>query len=70
MAAFTIRLSDNKHQRLKALAEKKHTSLNHLLDEAATKLLVESEAEMHFLLRAKRGEGKQDEGLELLSKAM
>jgi predicted transcriptional regulator len=33
MSTLTIRLPDDKHQRVKALAEKRHISINKLIDE-------------------------------------
>lgn len=70
MSALTIRMADDKYQRLKALSRRRRTSVNQLIDEMATLLLAESDAETHFLLRAGRGTGKQARGLELLEKAM
>ena len=70
MSALTIRMADDKYQRLKALSRRRRTSVNQLIDEMATLLLAESDAETHFLLRAERGTGKQARGLELLEKAM
>jgi predicted DNA-binding ribbon-helix-helix protein len=69
MSALTIRMSDDKYLRLKALSRRRRTSVNQLIDEMATLLLAESDAETHFLLRAQRGEGKQARGLALLEKA-
>lgn len=69
MSALTIRLPDDKYERLKALSRRRRTSVNKLIDEMATLLLAEADAETHFLLRAQRGQGKQARGLELLQKA-
>jgi predicted transcriptional regulator len=69
MSALTVRLPDDKHQRLKALAQSRGTTLNRLIDEMATLMLAEYDAETRFLLRAARGAGKEQRGLELLSKA-
>lgn len=69
MAALTIRLPDDKHMRLRALAESRGTPLNKLFDEIATQMLVEYDAEARFKLRSARGAGKVRRGLDLLKKA-
>ena len=69
MSALTIRMPDEKYQRLKALSRRRRTSVNQLIDEMATLLLAEADAETHFQLRAQRGAGRQDRGLALLEKA-
>jgi len=69
MSALTIRMADDKYQRLKALSRRRHVSVNQLIDQMATLLLAEADAETHFLLRAQRGEDRQARGLELLEKA-
>jgi predicted transcriptional regulator len=68
MSALTVRLSDEKHQRLKALAKTRGTPLNRLIDEMTTLMLAEFDAETRFQIRAARGEGKAERGLELLDK--
>lgn len=69
MSALTLRLPDDKHARLRALAQSRGTSVNRLLDEVTTLLLAESDAETRFRLRAQRGAGKTERGLALLDKA-
>ena len=69
MSALTLRLPDDKHERLRAVAQNRGTSVNRLLDEATTLLLAEYDAETRFRLRAQRGAGKVARGLELLDKA-
>jgi predicted transcriptional regulator len=69
MTALTVRLPDDKHQRLRALAESRGTTLNRLIDDMATVMLAEFDAETRFKLRAARGAGRADHGLELLRKA-
>lgn len=69
MSALTLRLPHDKHERLRALAQSRGTSVNRLLDEATTLLLAEYDAETRFRLRALRGAGKAARGLELLNKA-
>ena len=68
-SALTVRLPEEKHRRLKELAARRHTTLNRLIDEMATVLLAENDAEVRFLLRAQSGKGKRERGLELLDKA-
>lgn len=69
MSALTVRLPDDKHQRLRALAESRGTTLNRLIDDMATVMLAEFDAETRFKLRATRGAGREARGLELLDKA-
>lgn len=69
MTALTIRLQDDKYQRLKEVARRRNTSVNRLIDEMATLMLAEFDAETRFRLRAERGGGKAARGLELLGKA-
>lgn len=69
MRALTIRLPDDKHQRLKELARRRKTSVNRLIDEMTTLMLAEFDAETRFALRAARGADRSERGLELLRKA-
>jgi predicted transcriptional regulator len=69
MSALTVRLPDDKHQRLRALAQSRGTTINRLIDEMTTLILAEFDAETRFRLRAERGEGRQERGLALLAKA-
>ncbi|MDZ4252512.1 MAG: toxin-antitoxin system HicB family antitoxin [Sulfuritalea sp.] len=69
MATLTVRLPDEKHLRLKALAKSRGTPLNRLIDEMTTLMLTEFDAETRFQLRAKRGAGKTARGPALLKKA-
>ena len=70
MAALTVRLPDDKHRRLKALAASRGTPLNRLIDEMTTVMLAEFDAETRFRLRASQGAGREVEGLALLGKAL
>jgi hypothetical protein len=70
MSALTLRLPDDKHNRLKILARQRGTSVNRLMEEMATLMLVEFDAEVRFALRASRGKGKTKRGLMLLDKAV
>lgn len=69
MSALTVRLPDEKHSRLKALAKSRGTPLNRLIDEMTTLMLAEFDAETRFRLRAAKGAGKTSRGLALLKKA-
>ena len=69
MSALTVRLPDDKHDRLRALAQSRGTTLNRLIDEMATMMLVEHDAETRFRLRAANGAKKTTRGLSLLKKA-
>ena len=66
MATLTIRLPDDKHNRLKALAKHKHISINKLMDELSTQALAEFDTEVRFRTLASQGDKKK--GLELLDK--
>ncbi len=64
MSTLTIRLSDEKHARLRRLAERRQISMNKLIDELSTIALVEFDAETRFRTRAALG--SREEGLRLL----
>ena len=70
MSALTVRLSDDKHRRLKLLAKSRGTPLNRLIDDMATAMLAEFDAETRFRLRAARGAGQEALGLQLIQKAI
>lgn len=59
MATMTIRLPDNKHERLKQLAEERGVSLNKLFEEWSTKAISEFDAENRFRLLASKGDAKR-----------
>ena len=69
MSALTVRLPDDKHQRLKALARSRGTTLNRLIDEMTTLMLADYDAETRFRVRSAQGAGRQEHGLQLLAKA-
>ena len=56
---LTIRLPDDKHERLKALAEKRNISVNKLIDELATVALANHDARLRFDARARKGSAKR-----------
>ncbi|WP_443747751.1 toxin-antitoxin system HicB family antitoxin [Asticcacaulis solisilvae] len=66
MSTLTIRLPDDQHERLKALAESQGISLNKLFEAFSTKALAEFDAETRFKLRAARGD--KTLGLDILDK--
>ncbi len=66
MATLTIRIPDDKHSRLKALAKYRHVSINKLIEELSTQALAEFDSEIRF--RALASSGSVEEGLKLLDK--
>ncbi|WP_049262147.1 toxin-antitoxin system HicB family antitoxin [Neisseria bacilliformis] len=68
MTTVTLRIPDEKHARLRLLAESRGVSVNKLMDEAATVMLAEFDAETRFKTRAARG--NVEEGLALLDEAL
>jgi predicted transcriptional regulator len=64
MATLTIRLPDDKHARLKQLAEHRQISMNKLIEDLTTVALAQFDAELRFRARAARGPA--EEGLRLL----
>jgi predicted transcriptional regulator len=66
MATLTIRLPDDKHSRLKKLAETQGVSINKLIEELTTIALVEFDTHTRFKLMAAQGNAAQ--GLQMLDK--
>ena len=66
MATMTIRIPDDKHDRLKALARHRNVSVNKLIEELSTRALAEFDSEVRFRALAARGDTGR--GLELLDK--
>lgn len=66
MSTLTIRLSDEKHNRLKALAAHRRISMNKLIEELSTQAIAEFDTEVRF--RAMAATGNPSKGLELLDK--
>jgi predicted transcriptional regulator len=64
MATLTIRLPDEKHDRLRQLAERRNISMNKLIEELSTVALAEFDAEARF--RARAALGSREEGLRIL----
>jgi hypothetical protein len=69
MSALIIRLPEEKRTRLKMVAKSRKVSVTKLIEEMATILLADFDAETRFQLRATRGRGRIGEGLALLEKA-
>ncbi|PHV63125.1 ribbon-helix-helix protein, CopG family [Cyanobacterium aponinum AL20118] len=66
MATLTIRLPDDKHERLKQLAQTRGVSVNKLMEEFSTKAIAEFDAYNRFQVMASKGDIPQ--GLALLDK--
>ena len=66
MSTITLRLPDDKHDRLRQLAKRQNMSLNKLFEELSTVVLSEFDAETRF--RARAAVGSREEGLELLAR--
>ena len=66
MATLTIRIPDDKHNRLKALAQYRQISINKLVEELSTQALAEFDSEVRF--RALAAKGNKTKGLKLLDK--
>ncbi len=66
MATVTLRLPDDKHMRLKALARRRHISVNKLLEELSTQAIAEFDAENRF--RALAAKGDVAKGLDVLDR--
>ncbi len=66
MSTLTIRLPDDKHERLKALARANAISVNKLIDELATVALANFDARVRFETRA--AHGSPDRALALLDR--
>jgi hypothetical protein len=64
MTAFTVRLPEEAHNRLKLVAKQRQVSMNKLFEEMATIILTEFDAEARFRMRAAKGSAQH--GLELL----
>jgi len=66
MGTLTIRLPEEKHERLRQLALRRNISMNKLIEELSTVALTEFDAETRF--RARAAMGSAQEGLRLLDK--
>jgi len=66
MATLTVQLPDEKHSRLLRLARARHVTVDQLLDEVSSAVLADSDAQIRFMARAKRGSAA--EGVKILDK--
>ncbi len=66
MATLTIRLPEEKHARLKELAQARGISINKLIEELSTIALVEFDTYTRF--KAMAATGNVEEGLKILDK--
>lgn len=66
MTTLTIRLPDDQHERLKALAAHRGVSVNKLMEEFSARAIAEFDVETRF--RARAAAGDPERGLELLRK--
>jgi predicted transcriptional regulator len=66
MSTLTIRIPDDKHNRLKQLAKYRQISVNKLIDELSTQAISEFDSETRF--RALAASGDINEGLAVLDK--
>jgi plasmid stability protein len=64
MAVLTVRMPDDRHLRLKALAASQGISVNKMIEELTTAALVEFDTHNRFKARANRGSAAR--GLEIL----
>ncbi|MBK8457738.1 MAG: toxin-antitoxin system HicB family antitoxin [Phyllobacteriaceae bacterium] len=65
MAILTIRLPDEQHERMKALAARRGVSLNKLFEEFSARAIAEFDVETRFKVRAARGDKAR--GFEILN---
>lgn len=66
MATLTVRLPDDKHERLKAFAQSRGISVNRLIEELSTIALAEFDAFTRF--KAMAATGDPQSGLRLLNR--
>ncbi len=66
MSTLTVRLPDDKHNRLKALAAHRKISMNKLIEELSTQAIAEFDTEVRF--RTLAASGDPEKGLQLLDK--
>jgi hypothetical protein len=58
MATITYRTTDDKKEKLAALAKEQHISINKVIDELVTVAVTERDAYTRFQVRAARGNAK------------
>lgn len=55
MSTLTIRIPDDKHERLKQLVRSRNISMNKLIDELSTIVIAEYDTKMRFFARVAKG---------------
>jgi len=66
MSVVTLRLPDDQHQRLKAMAQARGVSLNKLFETLTAQALTENDIELRY--RRLAASGSEKRGIELLDK--
>ena len=66
IGTLTVRLPDDKHDRLKPIAAHRKVSINKLMEELSMQALAEFDSEVRF--RAFAAAGRLDKGLDILDK--
>lgn len=56
MSVITLRVTDEKHDRIKSLAVSRGVSINKLIDEAMTLMIAKHDIETRFRVRAAKGD--------------
>ena len=67
VTSVTVVLPDETYRRLDEIARLRGTSIDRLFDDMAALMVAESDAETRFRARTRRGHGKAERGLGLLS---
>ena len=68
MSVLTIRLTEEKHERLKQLAKFRNISLNKLMDELSTIALAEFHTDNHYRYRVGAESSNREEALKILDR--
>ncbi len=66
MSVVTLRLPEEQHQRLKAMAQARGISLNKLFEQLTSQALIENDIELRY--RRMAASGSAERGLALLDK--
>ncbi len=66
MSVVTLRLPEEQHQRLKAMAQARGISLNKLFEQLTSQALIENDIELRY--RRMAASGSAERGLTLLDK--
>ncbi len=64
MGTLTIRLPDDKHERIRQMAKQRKISINKLVEELSTAAIAEFDTYTRFMARAARG--SSEDGLKML----